>query len=155
VQHLASAHDIVQGFQGFLDRGGRIESVNLVEIDVIHLQPVKAGVNRVSDVLAGESTLVGVVTHHAEDLGGNDQALARRPKLFEGAAQDLFADAKRIDIGSIKEVNASFDGLADERPALLLFEHPRAPFPGTVGHAAQANPRDLYPRRTQIYVFHG
>src|ERR1019366_5770124 len=102
------------------------------------------------DVLAGKATLVQVVTHYSEYLGGDDQAVARRPELLQGAPQNLFTDAERIDVRRIEEVDASLNGLKDEGPAFLFFQHPFTPFLGAIGHTAQANARHLYSSRTEI-----
>ena len=144
----------MQGFQDFFHRGSRIKAMDLVKINVVHLEPPKAVVNGVEDVFAGESALVRVIAHRVGDLGGHDQPVARRPEVLERASQYFFADAERIHVRGIEEVDAGFEGLADERTALRLIQHPLAPFPGTVGHAAQANPRNLYPARTKIDIFH-
>ncbi len=89
------------------------------------------------------------------DFGGDDQAIARRPKLLERAPQDFLAGPERVDVGRVEEINAGFQRLADQRPALLLFQHPLAPLPRAVGHAPEADPRHLDAGRAQIHVFHG
>src|ERR1039458_2682531 len=83
------------------------------QIDIVRLQAPQTVVNRMEDVLAGKATLVQVVTHYSEHLGGVDQAVARRAELLERAPQNLFAGAERIDVRRIEEGDAGLDGLTD------------------------------------------
>src|SRR5260370_27643443 len=100
--------------QRFFDRGLVVQAVDLVEVHVVGAEPAQAGVNRLHDVLARESFLVGIVIHGEENFGGDHQLLPRRPKVFERAAQDLFADAERIHVGGVKEIDAQIERLLDE-----------------------------------------
>src|ERR1022692_2466066 len=67
-------------------------------IYIVRPQAPQTVVNRMEDVLAGKATLVQVVTHYSEHLGGDDQAVARRAELLERAPQNLFTDAERIEV---------------------------------------------------------
>ena len=82
---------------------------------------------RVHDVLARQAALVRVVAHRVEDLGGDHHAVARTPKSFSARPEDLFADAERVHVRGIEEVDAQLERALDERARLLLFEHPLAP----------------------------
>ncbi len=80
--------------------------------------------------------MVGVVAHGVEDLGGDDDAVAR--DLGEGAAGDLFAGAERVHVGGVEEIDASVEGTAEEGLAGLFVEDPFAPLGRAIGHAAEA-----------------
>ena len=49
---LARLHHVMQRLDGFLDGGGMVEAVDLVEIDILHAQPAQGIVDRMHDVLA-------------------------------------------------------------------------------------------------------
>ena len=46
------ADDVVQCFYDFLSRHGRIEAVNLIQIDIVELQPLQTGIDRMANVFA-------------------------------------------------------------------------------------------------------
>ena len=50
--------DVVQGFERFLNRRVRIESMNLIEVDVIGLQPPQRIVDGAQDVRPREAALL-------------------------------------------------------------------------------------------------
>jgi hypothetical protein len=75
---LPSRHHVIQSFQRLLDRRRIVQAMNLVEVDVIGLEPPQAVVDGVPDVLARKAALVGIVAHGVEDLRGDDDPVARR-----------------------------------------------------------------------------
>src|SRR5882724_7913580 len=105
------------------------------------------------NMLAREPALVGIAAHRVEELGGDDHTVARR-ELLESAAGDLLADAERVHVGGIEEVDAELDGAPEERAALLFFEDPLAPFLRPVGHAAETDAGDLEAGGAEANVFH-
>ena len=50
---MAVLNQRVQGFKRLLDRRGRVEAVDLVEVDIVRLQPLQAGLAFAEDVAAG------------------------------------------------------------------------------------------------------
>jgi hypothetical protein len=50
---VAVPHQLVERVHGFLDGRGRIEAVDLVQVDVVQLQALQAGLDAVEDVAAG------------------------------------------------------------------------------------------------------
>ena len=71
-----------------------VEAVNLVEIDIVCAQPSQAVVNGVHDVLARKPFLVRIVADGKENFSCDHQLVARRPKVFQCASQDLLAGAE-------------------------------------------------------------
>ncbi len=96
-----------------------VRPVDLVEIDVVRLQPLQAGVEREADVLGiGTFAIADVVAARAGDLGRENDVLALAG-LFEPGA-DVFLGAplcfrrdrrRRIKFGCIEEVDALLDGV--------------------------------------------
>jgi len=89
--------------------------MDLVEVDVIHAEPLQRGVDRLHDVLAREAARVSARAHRVEDLGGDDDLVALG-EFLQGAAEDLLARADRIHVGRVEEIDAAFERLANERP---------------------------------------
>ena len=59
------ADEIVERAQGLVDRRDRVGAVDLVEVDVVGLQPLEAGLDRVHDVAARGAAVVGPGAHVA------------------------------------------------------------------------------------------
>jgi hypothetical protein len=53
--HPARTHDVVQRVHHLIQGGQRIVAVDLIEIDMIHVQALEACINRVKQMLAGEA----------------------------------------------------------------------------------------------------
>jgi hypothetical protein len=122
--------------------------VELVEIDVIGLQPLERLVDGVVDVLAIELRGVAAgaqisIVRTARDLGGDDYpvALAARlqPRAEEALGIALRLGARRdgIDLGGVDEIDAAPERAVELGVALGL---------GVLlapGHAAQRDRRDF------------
>ena len=67
---------------------------------------------------------------------------------------NFLADAQRVHVGGVEEVDAGLDRPAEEGTRGGLVEHPRAPVRVAVAHAAQAQPRYGYAGAAQKGVFH-
>ena len=128
--------------------------MNLIEIDVVHPQAPQAVVDGMHNMLARQPAVIGIVAHWHVYLRGDDHAVAPRPKVFQGAAEDFFAFSDRIHVGGIEVINSEFQRLADEWPRLFLFEHPRPPLLRSVSHGAEAKTRNFQSSRSKIDVFH-
>src|SRR5580692_2672146 len=81
---------------------------------------------------------------------------SRRGEILDRAAEDFFAAAERISVRGVEEVDACFERLLDERPALLLRETPGmiAEIATAVAHAAEANARDIEAGAAEFGIFH-
>ena len=154
VARLAGPHDVVQRFQGLLDRRVRVEPVDLVEVDVVGPEPSEGGVDGLEQVLAGQAAVVRPVGHGEERLGGDHHLVARR-EVVERAADDLLADAAGVHVRRVEEVDAGVEGSPDEGTAGLLGQDPGAPGGRPEGHRAEAETRDTQAGTAEIDVFHG
>ncbi len=120
--------------------------MDLVEIHVICLQSLQAFIDLAQDRLARETSAIRIVTHFAMHLGGDDDLIPIR-EILQRASKNLLALANGINIGRIEEINPQLKRFLDDRPAILLVEHPlvnptlRIPKP----HTTQADARDLHP----------
>jgi hypothetical protein len=105
VAHLARADQVVEGGQRLLDRGGRVGLVQLVEVEVVGLEPAQRGLDRAHDVPPGaagaEVVAVDPLHVHAE-LGGQHDVVA--PAL-EGGAEQLLRGAVRgaVDVRGVEQ----------------------------------------------------
>lgn len=84
--------------------------MDLLQVDVVGLKALEAGVNGVHDVAAGCAYVVSAGAYAAVNLGGDDDVFAGNVKVFEGLAESSFGAAFGIDIGGIEEVDASVEG---------------------------------------------
>jgi hypothetical protein len=89
VAGLAGLDDVVKGFHRLLDRGRGVETVDLVEVDVLRAEPGQRGVDVLHDRLAGQAGSAGTTVHREVHLGGQDDLLAARV-LLDGSTDDLF-----------------------------------------------------------------
>src|SRR5205807_456318 len=77
-------------------------------------------------------------------------------EVLEGASEDLLTRPKGIDVGGIEEVDTQLQGFLDDRPAVVLVEHPlvnppvRVPEP----HAPQAEARHVHAGVSELRVVH-
>src|SRR5436853_2754626 len=132
-----------------------VETVDLVKVDIVHAEPTQAVVDLGENRLARQSGAIGAGTHPAIDLGSNDDLVAAR-EILDRAAEDFLAVAERIAVRGVEEIDACFECLLDEGPALLLGEAPGmiAKIPAAVAHAAEANARDIEAGTAELGVFH-
>ena len=98
--------------------------------------------------------IVRPLGHRVEHLG-RDHDLIARGELLQRAAEDLLADAARIHVGGVEEVDAVLERALDERTAGGFVEHPRPPLRRAVGHRAEAEARDLQAGSAEPDVVHG
>jgi hypothetical protein len=85
IARLAGFHDGVERFQRLVDRRGGIETVQLIEVDIVRLQPLQRGVDRIEDVLSRHALVPGFGTHLADAFRGEHEAarlpLSQRPRI--------------------------------------------------------------------------
>ena len=154
VAHLARAHEGIEGFQGLLDWRRVVPAMDLVEVDVLHLQPAQGIVTGLEDVFTTEAAAVRPGPHRAVDLGRHDDIVARG-HLAQPPAGNLLADAVRVDVGRIEEVDPGFEGDGEMLTRLVSADRPGAPFPIAVAHASQADARHGDSRIAKLRVLHG
>ena len=83
----------MQRLERFLNRGLRIEPMNVIKIDVISPKPAQTAVDRFHDVLPGEPALIRSVAHGIKNFCGDDHFIAPRAEILQGAAEHFFARA--------------------------------------------------------------
>src|SRR3984885_11262633 len=70
VAHLAAAHQGVQGIERLLHRRERVESVEMVDVDVVGSQALEAGLTGMHQVQPAGADIVGSVAHRKSGLSG-------------------------------------------------------------------------------------
>ena len=155
VAGLAGAYDVVQRLHRLLDRHRRVPPVDLVEVDVVRLEPAEAGVDLLQDRLAGQTGAVGPGPHPAVDLGGEDDVLAVGVRLQRPAGV-LLAGAGGVDVRGVEGVDAGFERRLDRLAGERLVLHPRPARSGVApAHAAEGDGRDLEAGVPEVEVAHG
>src|SRR5674476_929898 len=89
------------------------------------------------------------------NLRGEDDFVTVR-EILQSTADDLFTGAIRVDVRGIEEVDACFDRLLDEGPALVLRWTPRvvAAFRISEGHATKGNRGDIEAGVAEFHILH-
>ncbi len=154
VARLAHADHVVEGLHRLLDRRSRIPAMDLVEVDVVHVEPRQGRVDGRQDVLAGESSTVLARSHRHEDLGRHHHLVASE-ELGQQAAGRHLARPLRVGVGRVEEGDATLDGGADDRFPVVLVEHPRPVAVVAEAHHPEADPRDPQAGPSQVHVLHG
>ena len=93
--------------------------MDLIEIDVIHPEPLQAMVDRGHDRLARKSAGVRFFAPCVEALGRDDQLIAF-PHLPQKPADDLFARALGVSVGGVEKINSELERARDEGAALFF-----------------------------------
>ena len=129
--------------------------MDLVEVDIIHAEPVQAGVDLAHDCLARQAAAVRTGTHPAIHFGRDDHLVAAG-EVLDSPAEDLLAAAERITVRGVEEIDAAFECPLDERAGFLLGEAPGmvAAIGGAVAHAAEADTRDVEAGAAELHIFH-
>ncbi len=175
--HLAGAHEVLQHRQGFLDRHGvlvfdprvvqlaergrgAVGPVELIQVQVVRLQPLQAGVQRRGQVLAVQEGLAVAdvagtlgVAHGAGDLAGQHDVVAAarlgQPRADVGFGQALrFGLGRhRVHFGHVDQVDAAL-----QRVVQLLM---RVSFGVLLapGHGAQPDQADVQVGTAEFAVF--
>ncbi len=116
------AHEVVKHPQRLVDRRHRIIAVNLVEVDVIELQPLQARLYGVEDMGAGGAAIVRAGPHQDIALGGDQDVRTLDTEITQGLPEQRLRLAGRIDIGGIDEIDTGVERMADEFVDLFLLE---------------------------------
>ena len=149
---MAVLHQGIQRLQGLLYRRGRVEAVDLVQIDVVGLQSPQAGLALAHDMAPGGATGVGTFTHRPEHLGGQYDILAADVQILQGLAHDALTGTTTVHVGGIDKVDARLQGRLHQLIGLFLLQladQPPHVVPAAEGHGAQAQFRYKQPRVAQ------
>ena len=144
----------MQGAHGLLNRGPGVPTMDLVQVDVVHVEPTQRRVNARQDVLAAQPTAVLAGRHRHEHLGG-DHRLVTAEELGNQPPGRHLAGAGGVGVGGVEEGHSAFHGCPDDRLRGLLVDDPGAIALVAESHHAQADSRDSQARRAQIRVVHG
>src|ERR1700722_13021993 len=130
--------------------------MDLIEIDVVGAEAAQGVIDLGHDCLAAQAFSVGSRAHRMTQFGRDDDIVALG-EVAQGAAEDLLARALRIHVGGIEEIDATVDGVLDQRTRLVFAERPhRVTAAGiTVGHRADRNGRHVQTGRAGLDVLHG
>ena len=85
---------------------------------------------------------------------GGEHNLFHLRHLAQGTTSDLLAHAHRVHVGGVEEIDAEVEGFFIEGARVDFIQNPRAPFRGTVGHAAQTDPGDFEATVSELCVKH-
>src|SRR4029077_20148950 len=160
VAHMAVLHHGVERTHRFLERRRWIEAVDLVQVDVIELQALQARLQSGDDVAARRAAHIRARAGRVEDLGRDDDVLARYLQVAERLAGDLFGAAVGVDVGGVDEVDAGIERAADDALRFLLLKLAdlrlyAAVVAAAEGHGAEAELGDEQAGAAEGLVFHG
>ena len=96
-----------------------IGRVQVIEVEVVGLQPPQALVDGAQNGFARKAVLVGFVAHLEENLAGEDDLVATS---LERRAEQGFRDARVVHVGGVEEVDAGVDTAIDDLVRARLIE---------------------------------
>ncbi len=145
VEHLALAHEIVEGAQHLVERGLMVDVMDVVDVDVVGLQPFQAGLDLLLDVQPRHAGVVGPVAHRVEHLGGDDRVV---PPSLQRLAQHRLRRAADIGVGGVEERPAGLEHGAHHARRFGLI--------GAVaeGHRAEADLGDFEAGTAEASIVH-
>ena len=108
--HLAGADHLVECAQCLLERGVAVGPVHGVHVDVVGAEPPQAGVDRRVHALGPTVAEVGAVGVAGAELGGDDRLVAPAAQC---ASERLLGCAEAVGLGSVEEVDADVERVAD------------------------------------------
>jgi len=144
ITHFTRAHQRVEGVERLLNRCREIPSVDLIKVDVIHLEPPQGILARLDHMLATESALILPWTHRPVQFGREHDIVARS-HLAQPAPGDFLAATVRVNVGCIEEIDSALKRdremlarlISIERPIAL--HRPRGHLAAAIAHAAEAD----------------
>ena len=113
--HLPSLHQLMQGFHGLLNGGIIVKAVDNIQIQIIRPKPLQGSFNFPGNGGVGEATLVEV------NLGGNYHFVPGN-HFLQGPAQVFLTGSGGVAIGSVKEIDAQIQSMADDLGAGSLVQ---------------------------------
>src|SRR5215469_1807649 len=153
VPSLARLHHVVQCMHGLLNRSVVVPPVNLVQVDVIHVQAAQRRVDSRHDVLARQAAVVLARSHWHEDLCRHDELVTAEEFRKQPAGRNL-TGAARIGVRGVEERDATLNGCFHDRFGRSLVEHPLSLAVIAVTHHAEANAGHSHACRTEVDVLH-
>jgi len=130
---LARLPQPVHRLERFLDRHRAVRPVQVVQVEIIGLQPPQAVVDRAQDGGPRKPGLVRARAHLRRNLAGQNDAVA--PPL-QRLAQDDFRGALVVQVRRIEEVHPALQAAVDHGERRGLVRLPAK------GHRAETHARD-------------
>src|SRR5882757_9388565 len=87
ITDLAASYQGVQGVEGFLYRGGRVESVKVVDVDVVRSQTFETRLAGMNQVMTAGAEIVWALSHGEGGFGGDQNLITA---AGNGLTQNLF-----------------------------------------------------------------
>jgi len=100
----------------------RIAAVDLVQVDVVELQPLKARVHGAQDVSARQSRLVHARPHSSQHLGGENELVTGNAKIEQRLAGHDFRLAGVVHIRRVDEIDAAVERGSHDAVHIALLE---------------------------------
>ena len=122
VSHQPLLDQRVERTQRLLHRRGDVESVHLVEIDMIELEPLQAGLDGLHDVIAREPSRVRALAHLAEHLGRDDHIVARDAEIAQRLTSEPLRLSLAVDVRRVDEIDAGIEGTPHQSVYLGLLQ---------------------------------
>src|SRR5687768_11658767 len=97
--------------------------MNLIQVDILGADALKAGVDGGHNRLARKAALVRPLAPWKEPLGG-DHHLVAPGEIAQRTTDNLLAGAVGITVGCVEKIDAKLERLANKWPALLLVQRP-------------------------------
>ena len=116
VADFAALDERVETLDGFFDWRLRVESMHVVDVDVIGIEAAQAILAGLDDVVARGADVVRAVAHGECGFRGNQNGVATSG---DGFAEDFFGHAFRINVGSVEEIHAGFEADVDQTRGFL------------------------------------
>ena len=138
---LPRMHQIRQRGQGLLDIGVLIRPVDLIQVDVVRLQPAQAVLHLPDKPPPRVALHVDVPAHRPVRLGGQHHII---PAAAQRLPDDLLRLPRRIHIRRIDEIDPAVQGGVNDPDAILMIgitpdaEHHRAQAIGAHPHPGPA-----------------
>ena len=116
----------MQRLHDFLHWRIRVQTVDLVEVNIIHAKALQRMIDFRHDVLAGGTATIGMAGAHVEvDFRRNDDFITIQTVLADKPSRNLFARAHLIDVGCIEVVDSQINGLLEDGLGILEVPCPR------------------------------
>ena len=152
-------HQGVERADRFLDRRGGVEAMHLVQVDMVQLQPLQAGLDTLDDVAPRQAARIDAAgAGFAEDLGRHDHILARHLQVLQRLTGDDFRGAAGIDVRGVDEIDAGVERMADQAVGIVLSQitdlAPQLAL-ATEGHGAKAQLGNEQAGLAEWVVAHG
>lgn len=148
VTDLPVADQVIQCAERLLDRRGRVEIVQPVDVDVVGLQTPQRVLQLLHDRLpAGSAAVWVVLVQVAEELRPDHDPVAQRGPAREVVADDLLGVAVGVDVGGVDRVAAPAQIGSQDVRGLLWAAAPTVIL--TEGHRAQREGADAQTRAAE------